>query len=973
MSVAAQTQDRQTALKHLSEAQKLASQDSAETQRQAIEKYEAALVIFRALPDRFFEASTLNSLGTAYFTLGEWHKGAAYFEQALPLVRAAGNRVGEAMILFNLAYYHDATGDKQRALDLYQQVLPVLREVRNRQDEAATLNNLGQIYDSLGDKDKALAYLAQALRLERELGRKGSERAILSNLALLYDSIGDKQQALDHYRQALALSQATADRRTEIRVLNNLAGVWRSLGDDQQAVDLCQRALTISRAIGDKDGEAQVLHALAFILDMNREDDEALKLYEQSLALRRELGERAGEASVLGNIAVILARRGERQRALTMHEQVMTLHRATGDKAGEAATLNGIGSIYADLGQPLRALEYFRSAADLFRSLRDVGGEAAALYRAARAFDALGQLTEARAAMQSVIDYIETQRAGLFSQDLRASWFSTKQRYYDYFIELLMRQHEQDASGGFAVAALQMSERARARSLLELLAEARADIRAEADPVLLRRERDLRQKLNAKASAQTRLLNGIYTSAQAESLAKEIATLNTELQNIETQLRRASPRYAALTQPQPLSVVEIQKQLLDEETLLLEYALGEKHSYLWLVSNSTVTSYVLPARAEIAASAHRFYELLSVRPAKAAAPDAQFQREAARLSQMLLGPAAAQLNNKRLLIVAAGMLSFLPFGALPDPVTGGQLSVTSEERHQPPAPGYQPLITSHEIITLPSASVLSVIRRERASQPNAAKTVAVLADPVFEANDPRLLSARKTTGTQERQAAVTQQSAEPGAAALAKSISSMKAAKLRSGLTRLPFSREEADAILAFVAQSAGMKATDFKASRATAISEELRHYRIIHFATHGLLNSERPELSGLVLSLFDEQGRPQDGFLRLHEIYNLKLNADLVVLSACQTGLGREVRGEGLIGLTRGFMYAGAVRVVASLWQVDDLATAELMRLFYRKMLQNGLRPAAALRAAQLEMSRQQRRAAPYFWAAFTIQGEWR
>jgi CHAT domain-containing protein len=195
----------------------------------------------------------------------------------------------------------------------------------------------------------------------------------------------------------------------------------------------------------------------------------------------------------------------------------------------------------------------------------------------------------------------------------------------------------------------------------------------------------------------------------------------------------------------------------------------------------------------------------------------------------------------------------------------------------------------------------------------------------------------------------------------------------RAGFTRLAFSRQEAESIIALTPKGSGLKATDFSASRDLVISQQLSQYRILHFATHGLLNSERPELSGLVFSLVDQEGNPQDGFLRLHEIYNLQLNADLVVLSACETGLGKEIKGEGLIGLTRGFMYSGAPRVVASLWNVDDLATAELMKLFYQRMLKDGMPAGAALRAAQLELSRQKRWASPYFWAGFVLHGEWK
>jgi CHAT domain-containing protein len=178
---------------------------------------------------------------------------------------------------------------------------------------------------------------------------------------------------------------------------------------------------------------------------------------------------------------------------------------------------------------------------------------------------------------------------------------------------------------------------------------------------------------------------------------------------------------------------------------------------------------------------------------------------------------------------------------------------------------------------------------------------------------------------------------------------------------------------MALAAKGAGLKAVDFDANRATATNTDLSQYRIVHFATHGLLNSQHPELSGVVLSLLDEQAQPQDGFLRAHEIYNLNLPAELVVLSGCKTGLGKEIKGEGLVGLTRGFMYAGAARVVVSLWDVNDVATAELMKRFYQKMLAEGQRPAAALRAAQVAMWKEKRWQAPYYWAAFVLQGEWR
>ena len=194
----------------------------------------------------------------------------------------------------------------------------------------------------------------------------------------------------------------------------------------------------------------------------------------------------------------------------------------------------------------------------------------------------------------------------------------------------------------------------------------------------------------------------------------------------------------------------------------------------------------------------------------------------------------------------------------------------------------------------------------------------------------------------------------------------------RASLDRLPFSRAEALAVASQVPRTSLLEATDFDATLTLATSPRLNDYRILHFATHGLIKTTRPELSGLALSLVDRAGRSRDGFLRLNTIYNLRLSADLVVLSACQTALGKEVAGEGLVGLTRGFMHAGARRVIASLWQVSDPATAELMRQFYVGLLQRRLPAAAALRRAQLEMSRDPRWSAPYYWAGFVLQGDW-
>ena len=371
------------------------------------------------------------------------------------------------------------------------------------------------------------------------------------------------------------------------------------------------------------------------------------------------------------------------------------------------------------------------------------------------------------------------------------------------------------------------------------------------------------------------------------------------------------------------------------------------------MTQTSIHSFELPGRATIETAARHVRELLTTRQpvygktkaARVIRGDAVYAREAGRLSRMVLGPAAALLSGKRLLIASDGALHYIPFSALPAPDSS------------------DPLISKNEIVYVPSGSVLTTLRRELAGRKPAEGLVAVLADPVFDADDVRLRAKTKQFQLRPTRPSIADN--------IARAVREVDLLEEKGGIARLPLSREEANSILSFVPVGRGMKAVDFHANRATATSTELSRYQIVHFATHGLLNSQHPELSGIVLSLVDERGRPQDGFLRLHDVYNLNMPAEVVVLSSCQTALGKEIRGEGLIGLVRGFMYAGAARVVASLWKVDDWSTSELMKRFYKKMIVEKYSPSAALRAAQIEMWQQERWRAPYYWAAFTIQGE--
>ena len=923
--------------------------------KKALEKHNEALLISRAVGDRKGEAIMLNSIGAVYWSLGETQKALENYREALPLRRAVGDRVGEATTLNNIGIVYRSLGESQKALETYNESLLLRRAVGDRNGETSTLNNIGAVYQSLGEAQKALEMYQEALSISRALGDRRGEAIMLNNIGGVYRSLGEAQKALEMYNEALPLRRAVGDRNGEAATINNIGLFYYSLGEAQKALEKYNEALLISRAIGDRRGEATTLDNIGGVYRSQGEAQKALEKYNEALLISRTVGDRRGEATTLSNIGAAYSSLGEKQKALEKYNEALQLSLTLGDRGLEAVTLNSIGAVYYSLGETQKALEKYNEALSLRRAVGARDREAITLLGIARVEQKHGNLTQARQTVEQAISLIESLRTNTDSQELRASYFAKKQEFFETYIDVLMQMHKQNPDAAFDNVALAVSERARARSLLELLEEARADIRQGVDGSLLERERSLQQRLNARAAAQVRLLNGKHTPAQADAAAKEIAAITSDYEEVRAQIRSRSPRYAALTQPQPLGLAEIQQQALDEDTLLIEYALGEKRSYLWLVSQRSIDSYELPPRAELEAAARRVYELLTARPNRWTPPDQQFIAQAKAISRMLLGPVATRLGGKRLVVVAPGALSYLPFAALPLP-----------EDKKRPAGDYEPLIAKHEVVSIPSASVLSVIRRETAGRQRAAKSVAVLADPVFEDSDPRLESAKKGNPSGETKA-------DAEFSELKRSIRTMNFSGARTGFTRLAFSRQEAESINALTPKGTGLKATDFNASRDLALSQKLSQYRIVHFATHGLLNSERPELSGLVFSLIDRKGILQDGFLRLHEIYNLQLNADLVVLSACETGLGKEIKGEGLIGLTRGFMYAGAPRVIASLWNVDDLATAELMKLFYQRMLKDGMPAGAALRSAQLELSRQKRWASPYYWAGFVLHGEWK
>ena len=1007
-----QDQHHVAACRALSDATRARRQWTRQSLKTATRRYEQALGYWQAVDDRSQEAATLKNIGEVCEILSEQQKAVTSFRKARALYRELKDQTGEVQALNSLSASYVYRGQFQKALEIHAQEGVEGRTIDDDWERAHTLHNLGAAYYGTNEMPTAIGFLNDALRVRRALGDRSGQSETLLYLGFVHHAIKETREAEEYYRKSLDSSRAAKNPRGEALALIALGHLSNIKGERQQALDYYDQSMKIFQTIGELVGQCSVLQGVAYLYSAMGEKQKALDCYLEVLGLARrvqdaeaegntldsiseiyrELGDLSsalqysqqavlvnrsmpsilGESYALANLGKVLEAQGNRNGAIESYSRALDLSRKGGDRFLEGLLLNAIGQLHHRAGQVSKALDYYQQASALQQRTNDSVRLPSTLYNLARIQRDLGNLEGALSHAKEALEITDSLRGKVASRELRASFLATAHQQYELTIDLQMQLHRARPSERFDAAGLHASERARARSLLESLSEARADIRQGVEPALLERERSLQQLLSAKTDGQMRLLGGTPKKEEADAIAKEIRDLTTEYEQVQGEIRSKSPRYAELTQSQPLGLNEIQQQVLDDQTLLLEYSLGDERSYLWAVTHTTITSHELPSRAEIEKPSRRVYQLLTARQpqagdtpnklqARVTEAEAQYWQQAGALSEILLGPVAGQLGTKRLLIVAEGALQYLPFGALPVPgiETG------------PPVP----LIVNHEIVSLPSASVLAVLRRETV-QPNAAtRAVAVLADPVFETDDPRLLPGRpRTTRPPPSNPSIAAARRRPAPTSdLHRALRDVGILRNGLGIPRLPSSRIEADAILAITPDGTGMKATDFQANRVTATSPELGQYRIVHFATHGLFNSEHPELSGIVLSLVDERGKPQDGFLRLHDIYNLNLPVDLVVLSACNTGLGKDVKGEGLVGIVRGFMYAGAARVVASLWKVDDEATAELMKRFYQQILREGQSPAAALRAAQKAMWQHKRWRSPYYWAAFGLQGEWK
>jgi CHAT domain-containing protein len=870
------------------EADRIGDLEEAASYPRMFELYQKSADEFTALGDDVEQATALLLMGDMLEVNNRLQDSQRALERALVLFRRAGDRGGESRCLDDLGLVHTEQGESHTALELYAQALALRRALGpNPYSEGRIVNGMAIALANLGDVPGAIARYTEAMPFALQVGDESNYAVALKNRGGQYLALGDYDRGLQDLHEARARFRSLGKPRLEGLAEFTIGVAWK----DQKRFDLAwtsfQRAMPLLEKAGNERFAALVVEYMGLVRLEQGRHREAASLLDQALHRIENGGDRRTAATIRMHQARVLAATGRGDEARAGLLEVCSTLQRLGDRFQEGVCNQHLAQVELDRGLLLDALTHARSAILITE--------------------------ETRGAIQ-----------GSFQ---RSAWIAAGHPRYELLGAVLVALHAREPAKGWDAAALEASESARARTLLEVLTAARVDPQSGVDPALLAAWKQLDERAERGRRALRSVLGREHKAEEADQLERELEALRLERESLEQKMRASSPRYAALVPAAPLSLSEIRGKVLDDSTTLLEYLVGEKRSFVFAVSRGQVEAAVLPGRETL----ERAVTAVVRRWSDPGAVD-DAAGHAAALSRMVLGPVAGALRGETLLVVADGPLQQIPFAALPFPGGGGVL------------------LDRFTLVNSPSASVLVALRSPRETPPRDQLQLAILADPVVAGP----AEAPAPTGPE---------------------LATLERALEDSGLRRLeqlPGSRREALQIASYLPPGQVLTALGPDASRETALGPEVARARIVHFATHALLDVHRPELSGIVVSERDATGRPRNGFLSLADVSSMRLSAELVVLSACRTGLGKDVRGEGLVGLTRGFMNAGAPRVLASLWKVSDTATASLMSRFYRELLESGLAPPKALRKAQLMLRKERRTSAPHAWAGFVLEGDW-
>jgi tetratricopeptide (TPR) repeat protein len=865
---------------------------------EAAREYRTALRILDRLGDRRGVADLLLNLAAVRRGRGDLEGAQADQTRAARIYEEIGDRDGQAAVLASMGEALFARGDLGGAAEVFERAAAIRRRLGDRPGEASALDRLGVARTALGDVEEAEGALLRAREIAVDLADRSSEAAILNDLASLRFAQGEYADALLLQSRALDMYRALGGGGPvsgEATSLINLGAIEHAIGEEDSALRRLRRAVELFQALGDRRGEAVARNNLGVVLADKGLPERALAELRESIRIREEIGDERGAAFSRYNAAEPLRRLGGAEEAARHLEAALMTYRETGDRRGQAFVLNGIGDLHGIAGKTGSALRAYREALGLALGSALAEEEAAARSGIARSLEASGREVDALEEYGRAIERAEATRTRLLSAELKAGYLEGKLGNYEGAVRLLAKRAGRGDAAA-AARAFDIAERARARSLVELLAEALAGLRARIDPDTRRRERILLARAaSAARQAETAPDEGARSRARRMLSAAEEA-----LRLLEVEIRKTAPAYAEAAYPAPATLDEVRASILSEGEVLLEYLLAEPASFLWIVDGAGVSLREIPGRSTLESIAGRFVEALGAGGGDLGgeAPE----QEPGQAARRALLPAPLP-PGARVVVVPDGVLHRLPFEALPE-----------EGR---------PLVEDHEFVYAPSISALRLLRAAPAGTTDA---------DFLGVGDPEI--------------------PQGGA-----------------GGPPLPFSREEIRRVAALFPPGRAVLLEGASATEDAVASLDLARFRFIHLAAHGLPDEAAPRRSGILLGA---GGGARDGLLSAAEILELKLSAQVVTLSACGSGIGRLVGGEGIVGLARAFLYAGARSVVVSLWNVDDRSAADLMEAFYRGLL-GGRPPAAALREAKRAFlaSSVPGYRMPARWAPFVLVGD--
>ena len=946
-AVLAQVQTREQRTDEALRLYKVGVQQEQQGQfREALETFQTVLVIAREIGERQGEGATLNNIGEVYRNLGQYPKALEYYQQALAILKQIGDKATQGTTLNNIGLVYGNLGQYPQALEYYRQALAIHKGIGYKAGEGTILNNIGEVYRNLGQYPQALEYYRQALAIHKGIGYKAMESTTLNNIGLVYGNLGQYPQALENYQQALAIAKAIGDKAGEGTTHNNIGSVYRNLGQYPQALENYQQALAIAKAIGNKAQEGATLNNIGLVYGNLGQYPQALEYFQQALAIAQAIGDKAGEGAILNNIGSVYGILGQYPQALEYFQQALAIAQAISDKAGEGTRLNNIGEVYRNLGQYPQALEYYQQALGIAKAIGDKAGEGTRLHNIGLVYDNLRQYPQALEYYQQALAIAKAigdkAQEGATLNNIGLVYISLGQypQALEYFQQALaIAQEIGDKAGeGRTLSNLgfiynTQGEYTKAETTLFAAIEVLESLRS--------RELKDDQKISI-----FELQAGSYSFLQQALVAQNkfdkallIAERSRGRALVELLDSKLSPNPSNLPNIKPPTLPEIQQIASQQNATLVQYSIiygpfkvqgkeeWQQKLYIWVIKptgevafkqvnlekslNKSLQDLVINSRDSIGVRSRSIFEVTPINP-QSENPTEKLQQ----LHKILIAPIADLLPkdpNERVIFIPQESLFIVPFPALQD----------EQGKY---------LIEKHTILTAPSIQVLQLTREQQ-----------------------RRVGPRHAMPLQNMDALIVGNPIMP----------KIKIGGLVAKLDPLPGAEREAIQIAKFFNTEA---LTGSKATKAT-VMQKMQRSRIIHLATHGLLQDFKGfgVPGAIALAPSGKADDVVDGLLTAGEIFDMKLQADLVVLSACNTG-GGNITGDGVIGLSRSLISAGVPSVLVSLWAVNDDSTAFLMTEFYRNLQQNSDK-AVALRQAMLTTMKQYPN--PKQWAAFTLIGE--